>query len=299
MSYSPSCGGGSGIRTPVTLTSNSVFKTDAFDRSAKPPHAKNKNKHKDYQLIFSVFINMVNLPKILKRILGYRSYNVDGFVYNFISFKKMEDFANSVEIVCDVTLPNPSQSYVVEKFNQDVQVLIESAMDFISSRFSYRLQILVDGEDPPEVYVNSEKVFEIIKTIKEKYQIISFRKFDNPKDLTIFCEIEPFGPLFYQFDAGDTVSFNFGGNIKEIIYKGKNYDFDPKDLDDLSGWINLELLESSQYRFKAEDDLYDILQDQWKIQNNEIFINFNLIINKILGHTAHPNWTNKKKFFSS
>ena len=29
--------GGSGIRTPVTLTSKAVFKTAAFDRSAKPP----------------------------------------------------------------------------------------------------------------------------------------------------------------------------------------------------------------------------------------------------------------------
>ena len=29
--------GGSGIRTPVTVSRNSVFKTDAFDRSAKPP----------------------------------------------------------------------------------------------------------------------------------------------------------------------------------------------------------------------------------------------------------------------
>ncbi len=30
-------GGGSGIRTPGTLTGTSVFKTDAIDRSAKPP----------------------------------------------------------------------------------------------------------------------------------------------------------------------------------------------------------------------------------------------------------------------
>ena len=29
--------GGSGIRTPVTVTRKAVFKTAAFDRSAKPP----------------------------------------------------------------------------------------------------------------------------------------------------------------------------------------------------------------------------------------------------------------------
>ena len=38
--------GGSGIRTPVTVPRKAVFKTAAFDRSAKPPIRLN-NSHKE------------------------------------------------------------------------------------------------------------------------------------------------------------------------------------------------------------------------------------------------------------
>ena len=54
--------GGGGIRTPGTLASTSVFKTDAFNRSATPPKIKSQNGLQKY--IYFLILQIMREKKI-------------------------------------------------------------------------------------------------------------------------------------------------------------------------------------------------------------------------------------------
>ena len=94
--------------------------------------------------------------KIIKKILMSETFNVDGFEYQFISVEPYQDWGTN--IVVNVVLPKKGQSFVVEKFSEDISHIIKRFSDYLGSVISYNEKILVDGRPVPKmgVYINKE-----------------------------------------------------------------------------------------------------------------------------------------------
>ena len=108
---------------------------------------------------------MIDNFKIIKKILMSETFNVDGFEYQFISVEPYQDWA--INIVVNVVLPKKGQSFVAEKFNQDISHIIDRFSTYLGSVISYNEKILVDGRPVPKmgVYITKEDQNEIINAL--------------------------------------------------------------------------------------------------------------------------------------
>jgi hypothetical protein len=68
---------------------------------------------------------MSNIIKIVKKFLMSQPFFEDGFEYQFISVEPDSDLA--IKFTVNVILPKRGQSFVVEKFSYDIDVIIENA----------------------------------------------------------------------------------------------------------------------------------------------------------------------------
>ena len=120
--------------------------------------------------------------KIIKKILMSETFNVDGFEYQFISVEPYQDWGTN--IVVNVVLPKKGQSFVVEKFSEDISHIIKRFSDYLGSVISYNEKILVDGRPVPKmgVYINKEDQNEIINALNGNMSNFSINNGNVYKD---------------------------------------------------------------------------------------------------------------------
>ncbi len=157
---------------------------------------------------------MANSAKILKKFIEGQTFKANGFVYNFLNVSELSDMVNSVELLVDVILPNPNQSYVNARFSADIQGFLIDFHNYLGVSLNYNLHTLVDGKEGEDAYVSFEKLEKIYNSVNKKFKTLEF----GLKKGVVSCDIE-LSPPDYKIDnksyrdAGDQLDFHFWVDI--------------------------------------------------------------------------------------
>lgn len=196
---------------------------------------------------------MKKLFEIVKKFLLSRTFEQDGFVYEFMSILERDDsvFTGDIGFIVNVRLPNPKQSYCTEKFNEDILKFVENFQRYLGENFSYSLNLLVDGKaDAPKLYINPEKQEELIERINEQI-----------KKPTKYFKIRWYN-YFYEMDQ-QNVMIHFNYDIFDSEFKVDN--LNKKEFNKVVHKITELIYDTDDIRAGLEDICYEVLDGELKL----------------------------------
>lgn len=212
---------------------------------------------------------MSDYSNILKKIYQSEIFENDGFVYNIVDVKKLEDWAESYSISFDVELPKKGQSYLLAKLDDDVRDIIDFSQQILDTQFSFSIGITVDGQKAKEIFLSKELVTEIIISLKTNFT--KFRTEDDnfEADIKVLPKIDKnLENKFYSFSYN---SINFFFKVDVLNYQSnENLKFNDKN--ELMEFLHHELHEAENFRSLMEEDIYGILTPELKMDYTDVFI---------------------------
>lgn len=212
---------------------------------------------------------MSDYSNILKKIYQSEIFENDGFVYNIVDVKKLEDWAESYSISFDVELPKKGQSYLLAKLDDDVRDIIDFSQQILDTQFSFSIGITVDGQKAKEIFLSKELVTEIIISLKTNFT--KFRTEDDnfEADIKVLPKIDKnLENKFYSFSYN---SINFFFKVDVLNYQSnENLKFNDKN--EFMEFLHHELHEAENFRSLMEEDIYGILTPELKMDYTDVFI---------------------------
>lgn len=199
---------------------------------------------------------MKKLFDIVKKYFLSRTFEEDGFVYEFMSVLERDDsvITGDVGFIVNVRLPNPKQSYCTEKFNEDILKFVENFQRYLGENFSFSLNLLVDGEsDGPNLYISPEKQEELIERFNERI------KKPSQYDFRIRWYKSNY---FYEMDQ-QNVMIHLNYDIFDSKFEVDN--LNKKELHDVVQKITEEMYDSDEVRVGLEDICYEVLDGEMKL----------------------------------
>jgi hypothetical protein len=232
---------------------------------------------------------MSNIIKFVKKFLMSEPFYEDGFEYQFISVEPDEDLA--IKFIVNVILPKRGQSFVVNKFSNDISDIIENASKYIGNGISYRERILVEGKPFPEegLYINDEDCDEIIRALNEN---VKYVRVSNDRDISSVRANISFSrnkerKKFYLMDAHQFIDIFLKYNISNFEYNDVPVNVNLKTIDDFAEVFNEKLQNSDMFRDKLQDIIYRVLEPSLHIKNIDVYYNAQYWINKVEGIEVH------------
>lgn len=232
---------------------------------------------------------MSNIIKFVKKFLMSEPFYEDGFEYQFISVEPDEDLA--IKFIVNVILPKRGQSFVVNKFSDDISDIIENASKYIGNGISYRERILVEGKPFPEegLYINDEDCDEIIRALNEN---VKYVRVSNDRDISSVRANISFSrnkerKKFYLMDAHQFIDIFLKYNISNFEYNDVPVNVNLKTIDDFAEVFNEKLQNSDMFRDKLQDIIYRVLEPSLQIKNIDVYYNAQYWINKVEGIEVH------------
>lgn len=239
--------------------------------------------------------------KIIKKYLSSQTFNEDGFIY---TFEQIFEKKGAVYAVVDVKLPNPKQSWVATKFSHDIQNILYNLNRFIGESFSFSIKTTINGVDVENYkycYVSPERQNEILESLNSNLSKITINNrngyYNNLKTEFKIQWSKP-DKNFYVLEDTD---FSFLFNLWLYDFNFLEKDVKPKEemVDDMAGLLGSELMDSDDFRQRAEDIIYYILEPELKIQKiDDIYISISTNINRIDTYDANQNWNSGVKISS-
>lgn len=232
---------------------------------------------------------MSNIIKFVKKFLMSEPFYEDGFEYQFISVEPDEDLA--IKFIVNVILPKRGQSFVVNKFSDDISDIIENASKYIGNGISYTERILVEGKPFPEegLYINDEDCDEIIRALNEN---VKYVRVSNDRDISSVRANISFSrnkerKKFYLMDAHQFIDIFLKYNISNFEYNDVPVNVNLKTIDDFAEVFNEKLQNSDMFRDKLQDIIYRVLEPSLQIKNIDVYYNAQYWINKVEGIEVH------------
>jgi hypothetical protein len=232
---------------------------------------------------------MSNIIKFVKKFLMSEPFYEDGFEYQFISVEPDEDLA--IKFIVNVILPKRGQSFVVNKFSNDISDIIENASKYIGNGISYTERILVEGKPFPEegLYINDEDCDEIIRALNEN---VKYVRVSNDRDISSVRANISFSrnkerKKFYLLDAHQYIDIFLKYNISNFEYNDVPVNVNLKTIDDFAEVFNEKLQNSDMFRDKLQDIIYRVLEPSLQIKNIDVYYNAQYWINKVEGIEVH------------
>lgn len=246
----------------------------------------------------------MSISKIIIKSLKNSSFENDGFIYNFYDvifnsegkISQRHSTTGYYDFFVNVILPNKNQSYSIIKFEYDLNNYISNFSKYFGSSLSYRLHFLVDGEDPPLVYINPESLYEIVDAVEQSIKKGTL-EFKNGKKITFDIDIlQPKERNFTEFND-DQINFYFPLNVGNVFYDGEKIDvskFDKEKFEDFAGYLNELFIDDDGSRGRMENIIYEILEPQLKLGECDQFIQANTYVAQLYGKDVKPGWGNFK-----
>lgn len=232
---------------------------------------------------------MSNIIKFVKKFLMSEPFYEDGFEYQFISVEP--DKGSAIKFIVNVILPKRGQSFVVNKFSNDISDIIENASKYIGNGISYRERILVEGKPFPEegLYINDEDCDEIIRALNEN---VKYVRVSNDRDISSVRANISFSrnkerKKFYLMDAHQFIDIFLRYNISNFEYNDVPVNVNLKTIDDFAEVFNEKLQNSDMFRDKLQDIIYRVLEPSLHIKNIDVYYNVQYWINKVEGIEVH------------
>ena len=230
----------------------------------------------------------MSLQKLIKNMLMEEPFNVDGYLYDFMSVELNEE-GWAYDIIVNVILPEKGQSYATPVFSTHIHQILSNIWKYVGTSFSYSEKILVDGKEP----VN-RGVF--ISTKKQREVLVSMRKeIENAKVwtaigwLTFDVNWRPMKE-FYQLDDV-YIDFNFDIQISNFKLDGRYVKPNLEIADDVAGAILNVMYDSDSLRDEINNTIYDAMADEIDIMNiDDLYYQGRFFISKIDGFEVAGGW---------
>lgn len=241
---------------------------------------------------------MIDNFKIIKKILMSETFNVDGFEYQFISVEPYQDWGTN--IVVNVVLPKKGQSFVVEKFSEDISHIIERFSTYLGSVISYNEKILVDGRPVPKmgVYINKEDQNEIINALNGNMSNFSINNGNVYKDKIVDL-IKIKGSLKWKkakkfYDHYESIDFYFYYDVSNVIVNDGELNINPSEIDKFATVLNDMLNDNHNFRDEIIDNIYMVLDHTTKIEHLDanVYYNAHYYLDRINGKESELKYNN-------
>ena len=241
---------------------------------------------------------MIDNFKIIKKILMSETFNVDGFEYQFISVEPYQDWGTN--IVVNVVLPKKGQSFVVEKFSEDISHIIERFSTYLGSVISYNEKILVDGRPVPKmgVYINKEDQNEIINALNGNMSNFSINNGNVYKDKIVDL-IKIKGSLKWKkakkfYDHYESIDFYFYYDVSNVIVNDGKLNINPSEIDKFATVLNDMLQDNHNFRDEILDNIYMVLDHTTKIEHLDANVHYNAhyYLDRINGKKSELKYNN-------
>ena len=236
--------------------------------------------------------------KIIKKILMSETFNVDGFEYQFISVEPYQDWGTN--IVVNVVLPKKGQSFVVEKFSEDISHIIERFSTYLGSVISYNEKILVDGRPVPKmgVYINKEDQNEIINALNGNMSNFTINNGNVYKDKIVDL-IKIKGSLKWKkakkfYDHYESIDFYFYYDVSNVIVNDGKLNINPGEIDKFATVLNDMLQDNHNFRDEILDNIYMVLDHTTKIEHLDanVYYNAHYYLDRINGKKSELKYNN-------
>ena len=236
--------------------------------------------------------------KIIKKILMSETFNVDGFEYQFISVEPYQDWGTN--IVVNVVLPKKGQSFVVEKFSEDISHIIKRFSDYLGSVISYNEKILVDGRPVPKmgVYINKEDQNEIINALNGNMSNFSINNGNVYKNKIVDL-IKIKGSLKWKkakkfYDHYESIDFYFYYDVSNVIVNDGKLNINPSEIDKFATVLNDMLQDNHNFRDEILDNIYMVLDHTTKIEHLDanVYYNAHYFLDRINGKKSELKYNN-------
>jgi len=241
---------------------------------------------------------MIDNFKTIKKILMSETFNVDGFEYQFISVEPYQDWA--IDTVVNVVLPKKGQSFVVEKFSQDISHIINRFSTYLGSVISYNEKILVDGRPVPKigVYITKEDQNEIINALNGNMSNFSINNGNVYKNKIVDL-IKISGSLKWEkakkfYDHYESIDFYFYYDVSNVIVNDGKLKINPSEIDKFATVLNDMLQDNHEFRDEIIDNIYMVLDPTTKIEHldSNVYYNAHYYLDRINGKESELKYNN-------
>ena len=219
---------------------------------------------------------------IVKKIFLEKEFDENGFIYEFVSIEQY-DVENELSFKFNVSVKTPRehQSYILVKFQGDVEDILINIWKYIGTKFSYYIDIVsVNGEEPEgEVYITPEKRDQIEKKVNEVIKDHTYKTKHTNIDFDVYFKL---GTI--SVSSTGNIDFEFKVYVSNFTENGKKLIPDMDKIDDIASAINTDMNEDDDLRSTIEDIIYNITEPELRIQNmDDVYYNVYFEVQKVDG----------------
>jgi hypothetical protein len=223
----------------------------------------------------------MSLQKIVKKMLMEEPFNINGYIYDFLSIE-LDEKGWAYDIVVNVILPEKGQSYATPVFSQKIHEILSNVWKYVGTSFSYSEKILIDGKEPVNrgVFISTKKQREVLFLMRK--EIENAKVWTAIGWLTFNVNWRPMTE-FYQLDDV-YIDFNFDIQISNFKLDGRNVKPNLEIADDVAGAILNVMYDSDTLRDEINNTIYDAMGDEIDIMNiDDLYYQGRFFIDKMDG----------------
>ena len=241
------------------------------------------------------------LIKVVKKFLIGNVFEIDGFNYKFLSVEPSEFRGNrKFKFKVNVDLPEKDYSYVVAKFEGDIENILANLWKYFSVQFYYSIdEIYVNGVkvDYRDIYITKSKLRELDEEVNNSIKRVYIRSKSMNIDFNASFKLDN----YYLSDVNN-MTFDFRVEISDIKSEGKSIFPNMDTIDDLASSLWDYLNDNDDLRTDAEDEIYKVLEPQFKVGSmDDLYYSVSFYVTKIDGIFVNPkDWGGylEKEYFT-
>jgi hypothetical protein len=232
----------------------------------------------------------MSLQKIVKKMLMEEPFNINGYIYDFLSIE-LDEGGWAYDIVVNVILPEKGQSYATPVFSEKIHEILVNIWKYVGTSFSYSEKILVNGKPPKNegLFISREKQREFLSTIRKEFPRVKLKTAIGNLEFNVVWKPSE------KFYSLSDVYIDFNLNIEISNFKLNGEDAKP-NLDiasDVSGAILNVMYDSDSLRDKLNNVVYDVMSDEIDIIGaNDLYYQVLFYISKVDGFNVDERWGN-------
>ena len=230
----------------------------------------------------------MSLQKLIKNMLMEEPFNVDGYLYDFMSVE-LNEKGWAYDIIVNVVLPEKGQSYATPVFSTHIHQILSNIWKYVGTSFSYSEKILVDGKEPVNrgVFISTKKQREVLFSMRK--EIENAKVWTAIGWLTFDVNWRPMKE-FYKLDDV-YIDFNFDIQIYNFKIDGGYVKPNLEIADDVAGAILNVMYDSDGLRDEINNTIYDAMADEIDIMNiDDLYYQGRFFISKIDGFEVTGGW---------
>lgn len=230
----------------------------------------------------------MSLQKLIKNMLMEEPFNVDGYLYDFMSVE-LNEKGWAYDIIVNVILPEKGQSYATPVFSQKIHEILANIWKYVGTSFSYSEKILVNGKEPVNrgVFISTKKQREVLVSMRK--EIENVKVWTAIGWLTFDVNWRPMKE-FYQLDDV-YIDFNFDIQISNFKLDGRYVKPNLDIADEVAGAILNVMYDSDTLRDEINNTIYDAMGDEIDIMNiDDLYYQARFFIGKIDGFEVTFGW---------